>query len=340
MTTSSAVTTANRINTGSNLFTETDQCLQVVVLLLPQSSLMSLAATLDTMRAANRISRRDLFQWQVVTLEGLPVTLSCGQVIHPDTSFGPQCQGDLLICIAAFQHQKHMGAAPLALFKQQAKKFAFIGGVESGSWVLARAGLLQQRSATTHWEDLEDFRNNFPSISVRPDRYIIDGQYFTTGGASPTIDLFLHLIRCRYGHTLALEVASVFIYDGNHQGQTPQPLVSLGPLQATQPKVAAAVRLMEQHMDNVLSSAQIAEKLAMSSRRLELLFRDQLNTSPQRYYKRLRLQAARRLVLDSEHNMQEVAIRCGFNSLAAFSREFKRFFHLSPMQYRAQQKTF
>ncbi|OUS28711.1 hypothetical protein A9R01_13660 ['Osedax' symbiont bacterium Rs2_46_30_T18] len=317
-----------------SLFATTDVTLKVLILLLPQSSLMSLAATLDTMRAANRISGRRLFDWQVTTLEGEPARLSCGQEIHPDKSFSAQCSGDLLICIAAFGHQKHMQAQQLSVFKKQAKHFSYIGAVESGSWILARAGYLQGRSATTHWEDLEDFRDSFPAINVRPDRYVIDGKYFSTGGAAPTIDLFLHLIRSRYGHTLALEVASVFIYDGKHSADVPQPLVSLGALQESQPKISAAIRLMEKYLDSPLSTAEIARQLHMSSRNLELLFRRQLSTSPQRYYKRLRLQSARRLVLDSAHNMQEIAVRCGFNSLAAFSREYKRFFQLSPLQYR------
>ncbi|MEH6446551.1 MAG: GlxA family transcriptional regulator [Oceanospirillaceae bacterium] len=321
-----------------SLFSSSASTLKVVILLLPQSSLMSLAATLDTMRAANRISRRNLFDWQVSTVDGEPATLSCGQKIHPDGSLQEIQQGDLLICIAAFSHQKHMPARYLTLFKKQARNFAYIGGVESGSWILARAGYLQDRRATTHWEDLEDFRDAFTNVSVQPDRYVIDGKYFTTGGAAPTIDLFLHLIGTRYGHTLALEVASVFIYNGGQHAQTPQPLVSLGALQTQQPKIAAAIRLMEKHIDTPITSRNIAEQLGVSSRSLELLFRKELTTSPHRYYKRLRLQVAKRLVLGSEHNMQEVAIRCGFNSLAAFSREFKRFFEMSPMRYRQEHK--
>src|SRR3546814_3338226 len=82
-------------------------------------------------------------------------------------------------------------------------------GVEAGSWLLARAGLLDGRAATTHWEDLEDFAARFPEIAVRPDRFVVDGRTFTSGGASPTFDLMLHLIRSRFGYPLALEVASV-----------------------------------------------------------------------------------------------------------------------------------
>lgn len=319
-----------------SLFSPSDRPLNVVVLLLSESSLMSLAATLDTMRAANRLSRQNLFAWQVVTLGGQPVTLSCGQNIHPQGSFAEPLSGDLLICIAAFSHQHYMQAQHIARLKVQARQFSYIGAIESGSWVLARAGFLLNRAATTHWEDLEDFRDAYPSVNVKPDRYVIDGKYFTTGGAAPTIDLFLYLIRSRYGQTLALEVASIFIYNGALQGETPQPLVSLGVLESQQPRLSEAVRIMEKHIDSPLNNAAIAQQLNVSTRSLELLFRKKLGNSPQRYYKRLRLQAAKRLVLDSQHTMQEVAVRCGFNSLSAFSREFKRFYNISPLQYRAE----
>ncbi len=321
-----------------SLYSPSDQTLNVVILLIPQSSLMSLASTLDTMRAANRISRRNLFQWQVTTLDGEPATLSCGQKIYPDAKFNEHMQAELLICIAGFSHQNYITSGQLTSFKRQAKLFSYIGGVDSGSWVLAKAGFLKNRQATIHWEDLEDFRDANPNVDVKPDRYVIDGKFFTTGGAAPTIDLFLHLIHTRYGKTLALEVASVFIYDGKSRGEVPQSLVTLGALEVEQPKVAAAVRLMEQYLDSPIGSEQIASELGISKRTLEGLFRKQLSTSPQQYFKRLRLQAAKRLVIESEHSMQEIAVRCGFNSLAAFSREYKRFFSLSPLQYRQKHK--
>ncbi len=90
---------------------------------------------------------------------------------------------------------------------------ARLGGAEAGTWLVARAGLLEGRSATTHWEDMEDFSAAFPGTDVRPDRYVIDGPVFTCGGASPTFDLMLHLVRSRLGMAVALDVASVFIYD-------------------------------------------------------------------------------------------------------------------------------
>lgn len=320
------------------LFENTSDSLVVTILLLPESSLMSLASCLDPMRAANRIAGKRLFEWTVLSLDGAFVRLSSGQKIYPDGAFSQAHQGDLLICIAAFNHQQYMPAAQLQTFKSKSSHYRYLGAIESASWILARAGYLSGLSATTHWEDLEDFRDQHPQVKVVSDRYIIEGDIFTSAGASPTLDLFLQLIRSRYGDSLALEVAGVFIYDGAHPAQTPQPQAALGYRQHQSPKLNSAIKLMEQHIDTPIAIHSIADSLACSTRALELLFQGQLKTSPHQYYLRLRLQTARRLVVDTQHNMQEIALRSGFNSLAVFSRAFSRFFKLSPTKYRQQQR--
>ena len=108
------------------------------------------------------------------------------------------------------------------------RRFDAVGGIEAGSWILARCGLLDNKNATTHWEDQEEFSLRFPRVKLKPDRFVIDDAVFTTGGASPTFDFMLHLIRTRYGYPLALEVSSAFIYDSSHSATDTQPLVSLG----------------------------------------------------------------------------------------------------------------
>ncbi len=315
-------------------FAPSTEKLRVTLLVLPDSSMMSLASALDPMRAANRIADRDLFEWRLATLTGKPARLTCDLAIEPDVVFDEACAGDLLIVIASFNQQRHAGPAHLRLLKRVARNFAAIGGIEAGSWILARAGLLDGHAATTHWEDLEEFATHFPGVAVKPDRFVVDGRVFTTGGASPTFDFVLDLIRRRYGYPLALEVSSVFIYDGVHGPTDTQPLVSLGTLENNEPRVAAAIHAMERHVDDPLSIAQIAAQVDLSVRMLEYLFRQTLDLSPAAYYRRLRLQTARRLVVDTRLPLQEIAIRTGFNSLSAFSRRFRGEYRQSPGECR------
>ncbi len=316
------------------VFVPSDRPLDVTLLVLPESSMMSLASALDTMRAANRIADRDLFRWKIATLSGKPARLTCDLLVEPDIRLDAEMRGDMLIVIASFNQQQHAGPAHLKLIKRLARNFAAVGGIEAGSWILARCGLLQGKSATTHREDLEEFGVHFPAIDLKPDRFVIDGAVFTTGGASPTFDFMLYLIRRRYGYPLAMEVASVFIYDGAQSAADVQPLVSLGMLEGNEPRVAAAIHVMEQHIDDTLSIRQVAEQVGLSVRMLEYLFRQTLELTPAAYYRRLRLQTARRMVIDTRLRLQEIAIRTGFNSLSAFSRLYKQHYRQSPLESR------
>ena len=319
-----------------NVFSPSDEVLRVTLLVLPESSMMSLASVLDTMRAANRLAGRELFEWKIATLNGKPARLTCDLLVEPDTRLEAGSGGDILIVIASFNQQQHAGPAHLKLIKRLARNFSLVGGIEAGSWILARCGLLEQRTATTHREDLEDFATHFPGIDLKPDRFVIDGKLFTTGGASPTFDFMLYLIRRRYGYPLAMEVSSVFIYDGARNATDIQPLVSLGMLESDEPRVASAIHVMEQHIDDTLSIAQIAAQVDLSVRMLEYLFKQALDLSPAAYYRRLRLQTARRMVVDTRLNLQEIAIRTGFNSLSSFSRRFRSHYQQTPGVCRGQ----
>ncbi len=317
-----------------SIFSASEQSLHVTLLVLPESSMMSLASALDTMRAANRIASRVLFEWQIVTLDGRPATLTCGIPVAVESALGEHAQGDALFVIAGFNQSRYVYKQHLKLIKQLSRRFKVVGGIEAGSWILARSGLLDNKSATTHWEDLEEFAVQFPRVDLKTDRFVIDDRVFTTGGASPTFDLMLYLIRTRYGYPLALEVSSAFIYDGVHSATDTQPLVSLGMLENNEPRVASAIQIMEQHIDETIAVTEIAEQLGLSTRMLEYLFKQTLNLSPAAYYRRLRLQTARRLVVDTRLKLQEIAVRTGFNSLSAFSRLFKQYYQQSPGECR------
>ncbi len=321
------------------LFQRADQSLGVTILVLPDASLMSLAATLDPLRAANRISGSECYRWQVVSPDGQPVATSSGLPVQVDGRFLPQESRDLLIVVAAFNVARHVAPSVLAAVRQGARRAKLVGGVEAGSWVLARAGLLDQRRATTHWEDLEDFAARFPQVRAIPDRWVIDGPVFTTGGAAPTLDFMLALIRARQGFDAALNVASLYVYEEMRLASDAQPLVSLGRVGQMDSRVAQAIGIMEAHLDNPLPIAGIAGQLRCSSRTLEGLFRDIVQTSPAAYYQSLRLQAARRLITDTDLGMAEIAVRTGFASIASLSRAFRRRFGHPPTAARRGSKT-
>ncbi|MDS9469244.1 GlxA family transcriptional regulator [Paracoccus sp. MBLB3053] len=320
------------------IFQPSDQPLSVTILVLPDASLMSLAATLDPMRAANRISGRKPYRWRVVSMDGQPVATSCGLAMQVDGAFQSQDECDLLIVVAAFNIARHATSAVLSSVRKGARRARMVGGVEAGSWVLAMAGLLDQRQATTHWEDLEDFAARFPQVRVIPDRWVVDGPVFTTGGAAPALDFMLALIRARQGFGSALNVASLYVYEEVRLPSDAQPLVSLGRIGKLEHRVAQAIRIMEEHVDAPLPIKVIAGRVKCSARTLEGLFREAVETSPGAYYLSLRLQAARRLIVDTDLSMAEIAVRTGFSSIATLARSFRRQFGQPPTAARKGSK--
>lgn len=294
---------------------------------------MSLAAAIEPLRAANRVATQDLYAWRLFSLNAAPPVSSSGIPIQVQGALDPDASRDVLVVIASFNARSH--AVPtLAGLRRAARRGVLLGGVESGSWALAQAGLLDGHRATTHWEELEAFGAAFPKVEVVLDRYVLDRRRFTAGGASPTLDMMLHMIRGQHGLALALDVASIFIYDQRQEAGEPQSVVSLGCLAARDPAIAAAIRIMQSHLEEPLPIAAIAHQLRMSVRTMQTRFRAQLAMSPHAYYLDLRLASARRMLQQTEYGAAEVATAFGFGSGSAFARAFRGRYGISPMKAR------
>jgi len=250
------------------IFEASDDPLDITLLVYPDAPLMSLAATLDPLRAANRVSGCQLYRWEIVSIDGTAPVTSCGLPVPVDGRFEPARRRDVLIVLAAFNVVAHSTSRVLHAVRTGARNATMVGGVEAGAWVLGLAGLLDGRAVTTHWEDHEEFAARFPLADVRPDRWVVDGPVFTAGGAMPALDLMLALIRARQGRSIALDVASLYVYDETRAANDSQPLVSLGRLREREPRVAAAIGLMEQHLDQALPVSAIARRIGISARTL------------------------------------------------------------------------
>lgn len=311
-----------------------DPPLRVDFLVLPGASLMTLASAADPLRVANRVAGRLVFDWRFLSRDGKAPLSSAGIAWPVSGAFEAEAGRDVFAVIAGFrasdiadrvfsrQVYRASRAAPLTL------------GIESGAWLLARAGLLDGRAATTHWEDLEDFAAAFPSVEVRPERFVVDGPFLTTSGASPTLDLMLDLVGRRAGQPVALAVAGIFNYDIVRSANDRQVAAAFGATERHDPRIVRAVRIMETCIDRPITVAAVAHRVGLSARGLELLFRQEVNQSPGEYFLSLRLSAARKLLLDTRLAVGDIASRSGFSSLAGFSRAYRRAFSASPTESR------
>ena len=308
--------------------------LNVTILILPASSLLTVASTIDPMRAANRIAGKEIFHWKIVSPRGLAVELTCGISLPVTGRFSDSDKGDLLIIIGGFSAlDQALPVTPIRL-KRILPRFANVVSIEGGTWLLAKTGLLDGNKATTHWEDLESFSTEFSNVDVVANRYVIEGKYVTVGGASPSFDFLLAFIEEKFSAALAFDVSSVFIYASVSHATDPQPFVSFGRLAEREPRVAKAIRLMEQRIENPITIAAIAKQLRISTRRLETLFNFHLGSSPAAFFNRLRLKSAERLLKDTNLSVQEIGLRTGYSSTASLSRSFKKFSGQSPVAFR------
>jgi transcriptional regulator GlxA family with amidase domain len=306
--------------------------LSIAVLVLPHASILEVASVLDPLRAANRHLGWEGFRWRVVTPDGAPAPLTCG-ISLPATGALVAAEGaEVLIVIAGYRLAEVATRPLIRDLRRLAPRFALIGGVDAGPWVLARAGLLTGHRATVHWEELEDLAAAHPEVEVLPDRYVIDRTRMTAGGAAPAQDLMLHLIRARHGAPIARAVAQGFIATARPGGE---PQVASRPADPLlDPRVARAAALIEAQLDAPPRVADLAAAVGLSPRRLETLFQEGLGQPPGAHALDLRLAAARRMLTDTRHPLAEIALRTGFSSPSTLSRAFRRRFGHAPGRLR------
>ena len=308
------------------------------IIVLDQFSMMSLAAVIEPLRAANRVSGKELYRWRLSSFERSEVQSSSGIRITVDGLFSPKGERDIVFVVAAFR-AREVNARIAAHLRRAIRESTIVVGVEAGAWVVARSGLLDNYSATTHWEDLEDFTEAFPLVNVVADRFVMDRLRWTTGGAAPTLDLMLNLIRRGHGLSTSLEVARIFIYDHNSSGPYTQKFRSPESLQVMDELISSAIIIMEENVCRPLSMPAVAKRAGLSLRAFQVKFKEALSETPQQYYLTLRLAAAKRSLEQTARPVTEIAATFGFGSASAFARAFRKKFGFSPSDSRREQQT-
>ena len=308
------------------------------ILVLPEVNLILVASVIEPLRAANRIAGRDLYRWTLHSPDGRPVETKSGIPVPVSGAFRPSREADPLFVLASYDWRRQATRELKVQLSRTARHRAFVAGIETGSFVLADAGLLDGYSATTHWEDFEDFARAFPQVAMARDRFVIDGKRITTGGSLPTLDLMLELIRRTHGYSMALEVSRLFIYEQERTRGDLLQMPSVGMARIVDPRVQAAVTLMEETVEAPIPLSRLARRAGISARRLQGLFVELMGVAPHEHYLALRLNAARRKVIETRASFADIAAETGFNSASAFSRSYRASFSESPSETRRRLK--
>ncbi|MDJ0779230.1 MAG: GlxA family transcriptional regulator [Gammaproteobacteria bacterium] len=306
----------------------------MLILLVPRYSQLTLAALVEPLRMANTVANRQLYHWRLCSEDGDPVTSSSGFTLAVDEDIAGNSNFDTLFALASYDVTQFATARINAFLKRSARSGAIVGGLDAAPYLLASAGLLDGHRATTHWDELEDFRVRYPRIDVVPERYVIDRQRITTSGSLPSFDLVLEFIRRRNGLMLAMNVSGNFLYDQARPGSESQYMIAASLINARHPMISRVVHLMERNLRSPLGISQLAAAVGLSERSLLRRFRATLGIGPRQYYRALRLDAGRRLLDNSDLSVTEIAIACGFDSRGSFTRAFRQVFGIPPSAQR------
>ena len=237
-----------------------------------------------------------------------------------DGSLADATDANILMVCGGYSVKKYCNKLLTDGLRKIAKRKIPIGGIDTGTYALAVAGLLDGYRCTIHWENLSSLREEFPRLEITSSLFVIDRDRYTCSGGISSIDLMLNLIASIHGHQLVQEISEQFTCDRVRTEKDAQraPLKYL--IGASQPRLVDAVTLMESNIEEPLTLDEVADYVGISRRQLERLFNRYLHCAPSRYYLELRLSRARLLLLQTSIAVIDVAISCGFSTAPHFSK--------------------
>ena len=307
---------------------------RVGFMLIPQFSMMAFFSAVEPLRVANRLSGRELYRWYVLSVDGQPVAASNNMTLVADAPIAQAPRLPTVFVCASFEPERGESRALFAWLRRQSRQGTRLGGLETGAYLLARAGLLDGYRATLHWENAPAFEERFPEVELTDELFEIDRNRLTCSGGTAPLDLMLHLIEARHGQDLAVGVSEQLLHarmrnpDDHHR-------MALGRrIGLRHPKLLKIVEAMHEHLEEPLGLDRLAALGGMSRRQLERLFRTHLGDTPTGYYLKLRLRRARQFLEQTEMSVLDVSLACGFTSAPYFSRAYRAQFGLAPREDR------
>jgi transcriptional regulator GlxA family with amidase domain len=304
------------------------------MVLMPRFPLMAFTSVVEPMRAANRLSNRSLYAWELVSRDGGPVTASSGVQIIPDQGIETADGYASVVVCSGFDAERCADKSLFAWLRRQARRGANVGAVSTGTYILARAGLLDDYRCTIHWENLAGFREAFPHLDATHELFEIDRDRVTCSGGTAALDMMLSMITMQHGRDLAVAVAEQFIHERIRDMGAPQRMSLRARLGVSHPRLLSIVSMMEENLEEPLSRADLAARAGLSTRQLERLFRKYLARTPTRYYLELRLDRARQLLVQTSLSVLDVALACGFVSASHFSKCYREYYQRTPREER------
>tara|TARA_B100001063_G_scaffold240328_1_gene265157 strand:- start:395 stop:1399 length:1005 start_codon:yes stop_codon:yes gene_type:complete len=305
-----------------------------VFVLMESFTLLSFSSALDALRIANRMSGKKLYDWTFIGENEEFVTCSAGTQFKLDSTLIELHRDDTILLCGGTAIQESTTKKLIGWLRREARRGLVIGGLCTAAYPMAKAGLLDEKKATIHWENQDSFAEEFLEVELTKTVFVCDGNRYTTAGGTSSIDLLLKIIADDHGEELANAVADQMIYSSIRTDQDTQRLSVPTRIGVRHPKLSKVIQMMEINIEEPMSPSILAKDVGMSTRQLERLFRRYLDRSPKRYYMELRLQKARNLLMQTDMSVINVALACGFASPSHFSKCYRAHYDTTPYRER------
>lgn len=307
-----------------------------VFLLLDGFAHVSFACSIEPLRLANTTFGQPLYAWSTASINGDPVTSSCGIRVIVGGKLENLAPGATLVVIGGVSGTDTSSPALIAFLRRQHAHGVSLVGLCGGVEALAMAGLLNGQNCAVDWQLVHAFAERHPA--TRPtDQVFVIGKVSTAASGTAAADLILHLMGQEHGEEFASRVADRMSLTNVRQPGT-RKRQSLNTILGVRNDIlTGAIKIMGENIEEVLPIGQISDQLRISTRQLERVFARHLNTSPNRHYLAVRLERAASLLQHTDLSVAEIALSCGFSSTGQFSKCYQKSFGCSPSKFRVVQ---
>ncbi|MEO1459242.1 MAG: GlxA family transcriptional regulator [Pseudomonadota bacterium] len=313
---------------------------RLAFLLLNDFSMIALTAAIEPLRSANRLAGRQSYDWSLVGESGAPVRASSGLAIAVDLGIAELAQRvedfDVFFVVTGLLRDPQNEGRLHGVLRRAARAGRVVGSISAGAFVLARAGLLDGYRCTVHWEYQPAFEDAFPEIECTAGLYVIDRNRWTGSGGISSMDMMLEIIAADHGPRLAREVGNNVQGDRIRNASIRQRPGALARLDTLPAPVQRAVTLMLANIETPLKMSAIATATGLNLRRMERLFQSHLGDSPAQFYRSLRLERARELLMHTNLSALETAMLTGFSSSSHFALAYQKQHGIRPSETRRQ----
>lgn len=301
--------------------------------LMPSLSMNALSSAIEPLRIANQLTRKNLFEWRCVSENQMPVKCSNGLEISVDGSICDIETREIVIVCSGILPKSLSSIKVANEIRKFWRRGQIVGGLCTGAYTLAQAGILYGSSVTLHWENLPAFQELYPDIEATEQLYKFSDRIWTCAGGMAATDMMISRIRHLHGSMLSGLVTSMCLHQLPRAEAEPQKMGSAAALSMRHPALIKVTDYIESNLDEEKDLNAIAKQNGISRRQMERMFRKYLSTTPNKFIKQLRLHRSRALMAETNLAIAEVAALCGFNSTTHFSKSFKEQFGVSPFRF-------